>query len=72
MRDGIHSTYSVNLNLAFKNKRLKNKNKILMMWKNYGSCKAAGQPSSTIQLKNQAIKNSDSFQKTQDEQTIKR
>ena len=72
MRDGIHSTYSVNLNLAFKNKRLKNKNKISMMWKNYGSCKAVRQPSSAIQLKNQAIKNSDSFQKTQDEQTIKR
>ena len=72
MRDGIHSTYSVNLNLAFKNKRLKNKNKISMMWKNYGSCKAVGQPSLAIQLKNQAIKNSDSFRKTQDEQTIKR
>ena len=55
MRDGIHSTYSVNLNLAFKNKRLKNKNKnkISMMWKNYGSCKAVGQPSSAIQLNRQ-------------------
>ena len=63
MREGIRFAYSVNLNLAFKNKRLKNKNKILMMWKNYGSCKAAGQPSSAIQLKNLAIENSKPFKR---------
>ena len=63
MREGIRSAYSVNLNLAFKKQKLKNKNKILMMWKNCGSCKVDRQPSSAIQLKNLAIKNSNPFQR---------
>ena len=63
MRQGIRFAYSVNLNLAFKKQKLKNKNKILMMWKNCGSCKVDRQPSSAIQLKNLAIKNSDPFQR---------
>ena len=63
MREGIRFAYSVNLNLAFEKQKLKNKNKILMMWKNCGSCKVDRQPSSAIQLKNLAIKNSDPFQR---------
>ena len=63
MRDEIRFSCSVNLNLAFKKQKLKNKNKILMMWKNCGSCKVDRQPSSAIQLKNLAIKNSNPFQR---------
>ena len=58
MRDGIRFAYSVNLNLAFKNKNI-----TLMMWKNCGGYKADGQPSLAIQLKNLAIKNSNPFQR---------
>ena len=58
MRDEIRSAYSVNLNLAFKNKNI-----TLMMWKNCGGYKADGQPSLAIQLKNLAIKNSNPFQR---------